>query len=733
MNVTCAGQCVEFRPWWPDLERVFAAGSAVAFDCETTPIDEAQPWLTPDYVLGAAYDGQRGFFIQRAHVANFFALHRDIHLVMHRAPFDLAVIHKLAPELDVYGWVEANQVWDTLLLWRLHALATAGHPAQGEASLEDCAREYLGLTLPKDVTDSTGHLVRTSWGRWLDRPPQEIDRCYLEYLARDAWATRLLFQQLWTRIDGALAANTDAFGYVSREWLAAQVHLWGPQTHHIQLRAAIVLRTVSAAGLHVDQERCRALCDAAQAACQRALAVLSQFGWQPGAGSGERLQQILAEVQARHPEVALPRTKSGQFTASAKELCRLGLDEPFITAFADYGLAKKRLELLEKMKRAELHPRFDLLKVTGRTSSSGDLNAQNVPRDAQVRSCFVPTPGHVFVIADYKAVELVTLAQACRTQFGWQSQMAAALNAGQDLHAIVAAKVTGKPLDRVTSEERQRAKAINFGKPGGMGDPALQRLAADSYGVQLNATEVQALSEAWYELFPEMRAFLKEEGATPGLLVATTLGLTPRAHFQHTRNQCFFLQADIHGLADQPKDTLGWMALKAFAQRELVSGGGRAYPPEIIDFFWTRLLNVLELLPAEHHEAVRTRQPSPALRQAVNRATTQRGVFTLTGRLRANASYTERHNTVFQGLAADGAKLALWALWRAGYRIVDFVHDEVLVEVPRDADLAQHTTRIRELLVSGMREVVPDVAVAVALFPGDSWCKGAPPKPVRHA
>jgi hypothetical protein len=62
-------------------------------------------------------------------------------------------------------------------------------------------------------------------------------------------------------------------------------------------------------------------------------------------------------------------------------------------------------------------------------------------------------------------------------------------------------------------------------------------------------------------------------------------------------------------------------------------------------------------------------------------------VFTLTGRLRANASYCARHNTVFQGLAADGAKLALWLLWRAGYRIVNFIHDEVLIEIPVDSRL----------------------------------------------
>ena len=48
--------------------------------------------LTPAYVLGAAFDGQRGYFIHRQHLAAFFVAHKDVIVVMHHAPFDLAVI-----------------------------------------------------------------------------------------------------------------------------------------------------------------------------------------------------------------------------------------------------------------------------------------------------------------------------------------------------------------------------------------------------------------------------------------------------------------------------------------------------------------------------------------------------------------------------------------------------------------------------------------------------------------
>ena len=63
MVIDFAGLQAQFRPWRPDLGKVFT--SSYAFDCETTLIDDDRPWIVPAYVLGAAYDGQRGLFITR--------------------------------------------------------------------------------------------------------------------------------------------------------------------------------------------------------------------------------------------------------------------------------------------------------------------------------------------------------------------------------------------------------------------------------------------------------------------------------------------------------------------------------------------------------------------------------------------------------------------------------------------------------------------------------------------
>lgn len=66
-----------------------------------------------------------------------------------------------------------------------------------------------------------------------------------------------------------------------------------------------------------------------------------------------------------------------------------------------------------------------------------------------------------------------------------------------------------------------------------------------------------------------------------------------------------------------------------------------------------------------------------------------------------------------QGLAADGAIHALWKLMRAGYTIVNFIHDEVIIELPEDEKLPAAIADIERLMITGMQVVVPGANVRV--------------------
>jgi hypothetical protein len=726
MKVVWNDHACEFRPWKPALGRVF--GCTFAFDCETTLIDEERPWVAPDFVIGGACNSEHGYFVPRTEAAAFFTAHAGVPVAFHNAPFDLAVLHALAPQADVYRLVDEKLAWDTQLLHRLYVLGSAGHTAggRGESSLEHCVEVYLGARLPKDVTDSRGNLVRLSYGQWLNRPPHEIEPVYLEYLATDVIATRLVYEKLRRLLQRLLDRSHGVWGFVSPGWLAEQVDLWGPQTHHTQVRAAVVLREITANGLHLDLARRGELARGLEAQLDELRTSLAEFGLQArGKRANRSLQAVLGRLESGREGERFPRTETGRYATSYEALQDLADTVPFLKVLLEYRETEKLLgSFVGKMARRVLHPSFNVLTRTGRTSSFGEINAQNLPTDDRVRSCVIASPGKVFVDHDYGTIELATLSQACLIQFGLDSRMGAAINAGRDLHTLVAARVTHKPESDVTKEERKKAKPINFGKPGGMGDATMRQYAKAVYGVRLSDAEVRGLSAAWFALFPEMRAFLGDAVDTP-LELARFLGLTPASHHEHTDDARFLRHPANAGRERQPSAVLGGMCLRVVKAASPRTRAGKPYPAGDVDYFWSRLEARLSALPPKFRPDVLRRQPSARLQRAVMSLVGRAGVFSLTGRLRAAATYSARHNTVFQGLASDGAKLALWLLWRAGYRIVNFIHDEVLIEVPAGSDLRGHALEVRRLMIEGMRAVVPDVAVEVAFAASERWYKDA--------
>lgn len=103
------------------------------------------------------------------------------------------------------------------------------------------------------------------------------------------------------------------------------------------------------------------------------------------------------------------------------------------------------------------------------------------------------------------------------------------------------------------------------------------------------------------------------------------------------------------------------------------------------------------------------------------------------GRLRGSCYFTRACNTLFQGLAADGAKEALGLLIRAAYRDSSspmfgtrpsgFVHDEFLVS-SRLEQAPAALPEVERLMVEGMRKWIPDVAIqAPGKIMTERWAK----------
>lgn len=112
-------------------------------------------------------------------------------------------------------------------------------------------------------------------------------------------------------------------------------------------------------------------------------------------------------------------------------------------------------------------------------------------------------------------------------------------------------------------------------------------------------------------------------------------------------------------------------------------------------------------------------------------------VLPRTGFVRAGCTFTSGCNTFFQGLAARGAKEAMWLLTKACYgddrdlsgcRPVAFLHDEFILEVPAHRELAHLASeRVQALMVDGMQRFVPDVPIKAEPTLMDRWYKEAEP------
>ena len=107
-----------------------------------------------------------------------------------------------------------------------------------------------------------------------------------------------------------------------------------------------------------------------------------------------------------------------------------------------------------------------------------------------------------------------------------------------------------------------------------------------------------------------------------------------------------------------------------------------------------------------------------------------------TGRLRGGTNYCAGCNTFFQGLAADGAKHAIWEVMKECYvnqesplfgcRPVAFIHDELLVEVPEGVEeRTAAANRLAEVMVEAMKVYIPDVKIEAEPAAMRRWYKGA--------
>ncbi|ACB54179.1 DNA polymerase I-like protein [Crocosphaera subtropica ATCC 51142] len=144
-----------------------------------------------------------------------------------------------------------------------------------------------------------------------------------------------------------------------------------------------------------------------------------------------------------------------------------------------------------------IHPNVNQMRAASGRFSFSNPNLQQIPRERQYRSCFVPAPGYKLIIADYSQIELRIAAEIAN-----DSVMIDAYCNEKDLHRLTAALVSGKDIDEVTKQERQLGKAVNFGLIYGMGATKLRIYAETNYGVSMTFDEAQRFRDNFFKGYP---------------------------------------------------------------------------------------------------------------------------------------------------------------------------------------------------------------------------------------
>ncbi|MCL2576948.1 MAG: DNA polymerase I [Defluviitaleaceae bacterium] len=152
---------------------------------------------------------------------------------------------------------------------------------------------------------------------------------------------------------------------------------------------------------------------------------------------------------------------------------------------------------------SRIHSTFhQALTATGRLSSA-EPNLQNIPVRTQLgrelRKAFVPEDGCVFVDADYGQIELRLLAHISGDEV-----LIRAFRENQDIHRLTASQVLGIEPEDVTPEQRNNAKAVNFGIIYGISAFGL------SEDLKISVKEAEKYINGYFKKYPGVKKYLDE-------------------------------------------------------------------------------------------------------------------------------------------------------------------------------------------------------------------------------
>lgn len=276
----------------------------------------------------------------------------------------------------------------------------------------------------------------------------------------------------------------------------------------IEMPLAIVLAKMERTGVFVDAKQLNAYSNELTKKLmeiEEQLQILAGEKFNPA--SPKQIQAILFD---KHNLPVLKKTPKGDPSTGEEVLSELANEYELPRMILFYrGLAKlkntytDKLPLMISPVDRRIHTNYNQIgTITGRLSSN-DPNLQNIPvrndEGRRIRQAFIAPNGYKIISADYSQIELRIMAHLSQDK-----SLLDAFAHDKDIHRVTAGEILGKAETEVTSEERRRAKAVNFGLIYGMSAFGLSKQ------INIARKEAQFYIDRYFERYPGVQTYMEQ-------------------------------------------------------------------------------------------------------------------------------------------------------------------------------------------------------------------------------
>ena len=227
--------------------------------------------------------------------------------------------------------------------------------------------------------------------------------------------------------------------------------------------------------------------------------------------SPKQLSEVLFfKMQIPFPSQLNNKGKTEQLSTNVEVLQELStnfriakkiLDFRHFTKLKNTYIDALPLEINQETNR--IHSSFFSNSTTTGRLSSRNPNLQNLPiktaEGKAIRSAIIASKDCVLIAADYSQIELRVLATIAKVE-----PLILALNNDLDIHKITASEVFNIEIDKIDSEMRNRAKAINFGIIYGISAFGLAKQ------LQINQKEAKEYIDQYFNKYPQIANYIAE-------------------------------------------------------------------------------------------------------------------------------------------------------------------------------------------------------------------------------